>query len=239
MFVPEYDDTPDTEPATLHEPTLPLAPFKQFIEWIYNKPLTALATKHALTAETYLLAHRLQCEAFRNDIVDAVRAFHAANPDEQLGLRSMVKLATAMPPDNPANEGKVKLLEFLAAQMTYKVIVRGWEDGGFQGNGLLKRLFESSSKVVMWHLDLLHEFLGQQGFVSAVRDLRDGGVKAEDEDEDVKAGVGQGPYLTPTGKPKTKRPSIKMPPNPAEFVGCCFHEHKFPESRCGSALAIE
>jgi hypothetical protein len=256
IFIPEHDNDAINPPSTLHEPTLALPPFKQFIEWIYNKPLTTLATKHSLTADTYLLAHTLQSEAFRNDIVDAVRAFHATNPDAQLGLRSMVKLATAMPPEAPPNEGKVKLLEFLVAQMTYKILTRGWDDGGFQGNGLLKRLFESSTKCVLWHLDLLHEFLAQQGFVAAVQALRDGaaaaaaaGLPKDEDDEDNKSGygpgagaasaAGNGPYLTPTGKQKTKRPSIRMPPNPAEIVGCCFHEHKSRDSRCGLAMTIE
>ncbi|ETN42561.1 uncharacterized protein HMPREF1541_01718 [Cyphellophora europaea CBS 101466] len=234
MFIEDDEDDNDPAnpallPSTLREPDFALAPFKQFIEWIYNKPLTPMVGDHALTADTYLLAHTLRSEPFRNDILDAVRHHHARHPDEQLGLRSMVKLARTMPPDDPNHEGKVKLLEFLVAQLTYKILVRGWHDGGFAGNGLLKRLFASSPVVVMWHLDGLHEMLESQGFTGHVQGMY-GRVKEEVDD----GATGGEP-----AKARVKRPNLSLPPNPAEWTGCCFHEHKHRDSKCASAMAID
>lgn len=233
MFV--NDDDEQGPPARLltelREPDLPLAPFKQFIQWLYNHPLTPLASDHALTADTYLLAHTLRSEVFRNDIVDAARRYHAAHPEAPLGLRSMVKLATEIPPDDARNEGRGKLLEFLVAQMTYKIIVRGWEGSGFRGNQLLKRLFASSTTVVMWHLDRLHGMLDDQGFTGAVQALDQRKIK--DEDEEMEEGS---VFVV---KPRTKKSGLSMPPNPATEPGCCFHEHKARDSRCNSAMAID
>ena len=233
MFVNDDDEQPprDQRITELREPDIPLAPFKHFIQWLYNHPLTPLASDHALTVDTYLLAHKLDSEIFRNDIVDAARAYHAANPDAPLGIRSMVKLATSFPPDDERNEGKGKLLEFLVAQMTYKIIVRGWAGSGFRGNQLLKRLFATSTTVMMWHLDRLHGMLDEQGFTGAVQTLDQRRIKNEDEQ------MGEGP--APAAKPNMKRSGLTMPTNPATQPGCCFHEHKSRHSRCNAAMAID
>ncbi|KPI41176.1 uncharacterized protein AB675_8132 [Cyphellophora attinorum] len=231
LFVPQ--DTPEvTEPDVLREPTLDLIPFTWFINWIYNKSLNPLVRDPVVTVDTYLMAHELGSERFRNDIVDALRSHHARRPDDQLGLRALLKLADRMPPENKANEGKNKLLEFLVAQMTYKVITRGWEAGGFAGNGLVKQLFGRHREVVMWHCDALWEMLGESGVSEAMgclgRDERVVKMEANghlDEDEDRKMNV--------------KRPALCLPCNPAEKEGCAFHEHKSRESRCGNAMLID
>jgi hypothetical protein len=160
----------------------------------------------------------------------------------------MVSLAKAIPLDEPANEGKCRLLEFLVAQMTYKIVVHGWEGSGFRGNQLLKRLFATSPTVVIWHLEKLHGMLEEVGFTGAVVALAEanvaggaggaGGakrVKSEDEMSGGTGGVGAGLDV----KPKVKRPSIGLPTNPATEQGCCFHEHKGKHSSCKVAVTIE
>lgn len=241
MFITDDEDQiPHNHQITeLREPNIQLAPFKQFIQWLYNHPLAPLASDHALTADTYLLAHTLRSETFRNDIVDAARAYHAANPDAPLGLRSMVKLANTLSPDDERNEGKSKLLEFLVAQMTYKIIVRGWAGSGFRGNQLLKRLFATSTTVTMWHLDRLHGMLDDQGFTGAVQTL-DTDLRSRIKNEDEEMGDGDGWAVGAAAtKSKVKRSGISLPPNPAAQAGCCFHEHKGRDSRCAAAMAID
>ena len=241
MFVPrEATITIDAEITSLHEPDFPLQPFTQFVNWVYNKPLSSLVKDQNLTTSTYLLAHTLQSERFRNDIVDAVRAYHATHAEAQLGLRCMVKLAKEMNPDDKENGGRNRLLEFLVSQMTYKVVTRGWEAGGFQGNGLVKQLFRTSVTVMIWHCDTLHEMLGQGGTVAAMQSLdRDRQVKIEGgedggDGEDTKVVGGQ-----KGGEVKTRRPSLRLPSNPAEEGGCAWHEHKGKESRCGMAMIVD
>lgn len=246
LFVP--DQRPggnDGEITTLLEPNLPLAAFNWFINWMYNKPLSPLVRDHALTVDTYLLAQTLMAERFRNDIVDALRRHHANNPDDQLGLRSMLKLADRMPPEDKANEGRNKLLEFLTAQMTYKSIVKTWEGGGFYGNGLVKRLLGGHREVTMWHREGIDAMLEQTGFNAAMQDLAEGvarvkleggGSVGDAQDEDVKGGIiGK----NGAGVVKTKRPVLRLPENPAEKIGCVYHEHKERGSRCGNATVID
>ena len=233
LFVPDDNDPAPQPPITnLREANLPVRPFKQFIQYLYSAPLSTLAADHALTADTYLLAHTLESEGFRNAIVDAVRVHHVTHPTAALGLRSMVTLARTLSPDEPTNEGKCKLLEFLVAQMTYKIIVHGWEGSGFKGNMLLKRLFAASPSVVVWHLERLHGMLDEVGFTGAVMALEGTKVKTEDG---AKGAGGAGVDV----KPKVKRPSIGLPTNPAAAQGCCFHEHKGKKSTCSAAVAID
>jgi hypothetical protein len=135
----------------------------------------------------------------------------------------MVKLSEALPPHIPENKGRNQLLELLVAQISYKVLQRGWSN--YRESPHFRRLMETSGCVVMSHLEWTHKLLESEmtGVCRASGRKR---VKREDEDGVVEDGYG--------GSKKKKAKWSGEMRNPAAEKGCMFHEHKERGSVCRS-----
>ena len=146
-------------------------------------------------------------------------------------MAAMLRLSEALPPHGERNRGKNQLLELLVAQLTYKVLMRGWMS--YNKSDYFKKLMDSSIEVTMWHLNWIHRLNtaggGNCGFVN-VKVKREG-ERLLDEDGDVKDGVG-GAYAPPRRRKKVKVKMEDEPVNPCAMGGCMFHSHKEEGSLC-------
>ncbi len=129
-----------------------------------------------------------------------------------------------------------KLLELLVAQLTYKVLVRGWD--AYKDSASFKNLMKSSIEVAMWHLDWLHRLhdsrysgLGGVGMQrKRFKSERERDGEAEDA-EDI---------FFENKRAKKVKLGAKLEggvdvegwENPAASRGCMFHEHKEMGSLC-------
>lgn len=221
----------------------PLA-FLEFHKWLLKDDLKV--DDADLLVKTYLLAHQFRAEGFRNALLDDVRDFFASHRSTRVNLDSMLDLATLLEPGHVPHRGKNRLLEFLVWQLTFEIIMRGWEH--YENNDTFHNLLQASPIIVKWHLKALHEM---NPSAAAIK-MRKKKAQKERAREDAAAGrrikrptdTSDEEYVDedkkePGGKKKPRLSApFKWPENPSEKVGCVFHEHL--DSRdCSDQLGME
>lgn len=193
-------------------------PFLQFVSWLHNQPLKV--NDSALMVSTYLLAHHFEVEPMKNDIVDAVRQYHAGfDPGAYRKLIPMSELrrlcASLAPVANPHSN---ELLKYLVEQYTYYSLIWGRPNVPFSAEFVL--LLDSDVRVLKWHLEAQHQLLVKMGITPKQIRLSSGVESVVEKDDDDKK-------PSEMGRPsKRQKLMIKNSPVPADRQGCCFHEHK-------------
>ncbi len=204
--------------------------FLEFHKWLLKDDLKV--DDAGLLVKTYLLAHHFRAEGFRNKLLDDVREFFANNRNTRVNLDSMLELANGLDPERARHRGQNRLLEFLVWQLTFEIVMRGYEH--YENNAAFHQLLRTSGKVMKWHLKALWELNPSQAALVAKKkrqkrerarddEVGHGGGRGIKRDADTSDDEDEKPPL-PGKKKRTLVPYI-APAKPSENIGCVFHEH--------------
>ena len=236
MFVAEdrsnRRDRPKRKPAPSYDPIrLPdtdLQAFEEFHKWLLKDTLKV--SDSSLLVRSYLLAHTLRAEGMRNTLLDDVRDYFATNRGVRVNLDCMVQLAEKLRPHAVPNNGQNRLLEYLVEQLTYEIVMRGWEK--YKDEPAVERLLAKSIMIVKWHLNALHSMNPSQAAVRARKNREKKEKERARNDAAAMLGAGRGVKRQADDSedseekmPARKMVKLNVPENPSEKLGCCFHEH--------------